>query len=535
MAEAIDRPAGSEQQGTSAPGVPPGLPEPEVYQPLSLPALAGFGLAVVYAALLVVSSLVALFTRTPLLLPGALFLVPLAAAAVCWIGRNQIRASEGTRGGSVFASWGIGLSLVCGLLYACYCGGTYFAVRQQAAALAEQWLDLLRNDEVARAYRLTITPAFRPADNAALVGELQQRFNDEGTRGITWDHFRQGDLVGLFHQARRDVQVQPLGVADWDYDKGSYVVKIRYRIATPYLAGDLVVALSGSKAPAGEYEGREWQVLAEGTHLQPETMKRTPEGEQRMQAAMMARMDAEKWTRFFTSGQDLDAAWLATLPASQRAAASRVKSRRQVYAFPALTGAAVLGAVNAADHDFVLSRQAFDAGSLVRCDPKTFPPKIRANPEAMAQMVQAVRQMFSSGPRRRMGRLSLSPTRLPTWEEKDGVVWRVPLPGQITVMDEARTGPQFSFEVTVVVEADPTGAGKPQSEWRIRFLDLVGVRPAPPRNVPGAPGMPTRGAPPGPPGAQRPSGNWGERGGGGGPPARRPPARRFLDGLSGPP
>jgi hypothetical protein len=506
MAEAIDRPAGSEQQGTSAPSVgaggaphpvPPALPEPEVYRPLSLPALAGFSLAVVYAAVLGLSSLVALINRSPLLLPWGLFLIPLAAAGLSWVARNQIRSSEGTRSGTALASWGIGLSLVTALLYACYYAGTYFAVRQQATALAEQWMDLLRKDELARAYRLMIAPAFRPADDASLPDALGNEYNSENTPGLTWNQFRRWDFVNLFRQDSQAVQAQPLGVANWDYEKGSYLVDIRYRFKTPNLTCEVVLGLSGSKAPAGEYEGREWQIAVERTRIAQDSMKATPEGEKRFQTAMSASQFADPWTRYFALGQDLDPAWLATLPASEREAASRFLPYRQVCSFPALAGAAVLGA-----RDRAVSRLAFDAGDLV--DAKTlWVARTKTNPDAKAQMTQAMRQLFCSGPQHRMGRLSLTPTRLPLWEEKNGLL-RLPLPAQVTIMNEARTGAQYTLDLKVVVEATPAGAAKRQPEWRIRSLELENGRTASQRGAPGTPGLPPRGVAPGLPEEQPP-------------------------------
>ncbi len=505
MAEAIDRPAGSEQQGISAPSVaegaapgqaPPSLPEPEVYRPLSLVALAGFGLAVLYAAVIGVSSLVALFNRAPLLLPTALFLVPLAAAVLSWVGRNQVRASEGTRSGAALALWGIRLSLICGLLYAGYVAGTYFAVRQQAIALADQWMDLLRNDELARAYRLTILPAVRPADDARLLAEIEGRYNDEAPQAMSWNRFRQSEFRALFRQGGQAVQAQPLGVTEWDFDKGTYQVMVRYRIATPDLTCEAVVALAGSRAPAEEYEGREWQVLADRSRIEPETVRMTPQGEQRARAAMEARSFADKWVRSVTENRDQDSitenlnqAWLGTLPAAERPAAAQVLPRSLVCGLPALSGTAVLGGEKDADRDRVVSRVAFDAGSLVREDKNTYWTTLKNRPELKEQMPQALRQIFAAGTRHRFARINLAPTRLPIWEEKDGVL-RVSFPGQVTTGDH-KTGAEFAYEIELVVEATASG---PQADRRIHSLYVVNGHPAQPRPGPGQgpPGGPPR-------------------------------------------
>ena len=103
---------------TDRPQVPPDVvlpgeslvPSPplsaETYQPLSLLAMAGFGLAVAYTLLVVVGGVIALFTRTPWLMPYWTFMIPVAAVVVCWSARSRICASEGTLSGLGFRHLG---------------------------------------------------------------------------------------------------------------------------------------------------------------------------------------------------------------------------------------------------------------------------------------------------------------------------------------------------------------------------------------------------------------------------------------------
>jgi hypothetical protein len=485
MSEAIDRPAGIGQSGRPEPGMaagdgsgtPPGLSPAETYRPLSIPALAGFALAVLYTVVLGIGGLTALFNRSPLLLPWALFLVPLAAVVLSWVGRGQVLSSEGTRSGAAFASWGLRLSLVCGLLYACYEAGTSYAVRRQAAALAEQWLDLLRNDEVARAYRLTIMPALRPPDDVNLVSVLDADFNSERTSGMNWNTFRQSEIVQMFRGGPA-VKVQSLGVDHCDYDKQGYRVQIRYRLANPNMTCEVLVSLLGSEAPAGEYEGRQWQVLVDpgSTFSLPQSVQLTPEGERISSATMAARSFATRWIGFLRD--DLERAWLGTLPAAERedAEGSRAFSRCRVYSFPTLAGIASLGAAKDANRGWAVNRLAFNAGGLVQDDAMTFESNPGKHSEAAARMAQAVRRMFASGPGRLRGSITLAMSLWQNWQEKDGVV-RLSFPGALILSNEEGTKPQYQGDIRLVLEA-PAERVQHVAGWRILSLELLSGRNA---------------------------------------------------------
>ncbi len=445
-----------------------GASPPEVYRPLSLLALAGFGVAVVYAAVLSISAVVALFNRQPLLLPLFLFLVPAAAVVLSWVARDQIRSSEGTRSGLAFTSWGIGLSLVCVLLYGSYYAATYFAVRQQASAVAEEYLDLLSKGDLARAFRLTIEPYRRPPDDSSLRDALEVEFNTSRRDQMSWSSYQQGEFALLV--GGQEIQIQPLGVTQWDYDKGGYSIYLRYRISTPEVIGDALVALFGIEAPAGEYEGRQWQVLSgtSTTGFIQGTLKGTPRGERRAAVTQGARNDANVCLSGLLN--DPDRAWLAAVPAPQRETAARTFERCRAFSFPTLAGAAVLGAAGTAEADLVVTRRAYEAGAWVRV-PKSF----WAPAQRRSEIIQAVRHMAAPIPLRRRGRVTLS--NLAPFEEKDGVV-RVTLTGQIMVLEETMTRPQFQVDARILMEATAL-PDKAPTDWRLRAMDLVSGHTAP--------------------------------------------------------
>src|SRR5437764_1266419 len=111
---------------------PPAPAETIDYKPLSLFAVAGLTLGVIYGIILVITGLAALLKAEPFFLPGWLLFLPLLAAALAGAGLWEIYSSEGTRAGVRLARWGLGLSIVLALCYITYTTFTGLAVVSQA-------------------------------------------------------------------------------------------------------------------------------------------------------------------------------------------------------------------------------------------------------------------------------------------------------------------------------------------------------------------------------------------------------------------
>src|SRR5262249_31610009 len=95
------------------------------YRPLSGLAIAGFALAILYALVVLVSTVVGLIQGLGFFLPNELLLAPIAGAILCFLGQRQIRRSEGTKAGLALARWGLWLSVFTGLGYFSYYQFTY--------------------------------------------------------------------------------------------------------------------------------------------------------------------------------------------------------------------------------------------------------------------------------------------------------------------------------------------------------------------------------------------------------------------------
>src|SRR5579885_2050266 len=177
------------------PAAPPEGAEGEPYRSLSTPALAGAGVAVLYAAVVVIGAVVSLISGSPFLMATWTLVLPIGAAALSLAGWLQVQRSGGTRAGGALALWGLGLSALFGLSYWAYYAATYFAVRQQADSFTMQWFERLREGDVDRAFRLCLEPDARPADDDRLHLELEKR-NAVGEGGAG-----RGGPVTMFQQS----------------------------------------------------------------------------------------------------------------------------------------------------------------------------------------------------------------------------------------------------------------------------------------------------------------------------------------------
>jgi hypothetical protein len=235
------------------------------YRPLSPPAVAGFALGATYAAVVVVLGAVALLKRSPLFLPAWTFLVPVAAVALGWVGRVQVRRSEGTRSGSALADWGIRLGLVVGLGYTAFYIGIYLAVvRIEAQGFTRQWLGNIRSGEqvsLYTAFKNIQDPAKRQADDPSNPVMMKVRYGMRGRNGSksVLQQFEENDFVRALRDGGAECTFECLGVREWDFSAGGYKVGQTYRITTPEGRFEAQIDVLGTEGK--EFKGRQWRVV----------------------------------------------------------------------------------------------------------------------------------------------------------------------------------------------------------------------------------------------------------------------------------
>src|SRR5262245_7865078 len=206
----------------------PTAPAEQSYRSLSVLALVGFGLAALYAAIVLFMGAYAFISGKPLLLSGWSMLVPVVAVGLCLVAGWQIRRSEGTLAGDQLASWGWKLGVFVGLGYWAYNAAVYFAVRQQAEAFAKDWLELLSRGQLDRAARRTLPPAQSQnmrEDDPELGAKVDLRVG-RAVGAEPGVGFRQSmsqiPFVRNLLQAGEGVEIETHGVRDWTYEQGGY-------------------------------------------------------------------------------------------------------------------------------------------------------------------------------------------------------------------------------------------------------------------------------------------------------------------------
>jgi hypothetical protein len=489
MAEATDRPTTSVTPGPgqAAAGAAPAPATDEVYRPLSLMALGGFLLAVLYALVLVVSSAFAFFGSTPLLMPLWMLGAPLAAGILCWAARRHIQASEGTLSGVPLTSWGLGLSLVMGIVYAAYYFGTYVAIEQQAGALVDDYINRLQKGDIDKAFVLCIPSDSRPPLGDNLRVDLENMFGEQrrGMPSIT--QYRQQQSIRLIVGDGSGTQSARMGVAAWGHnpkDQG-YKVTFRYQLKNVIATFDLLVTALGTDPKADDEGRRQWRILP--GECRADNVQLTAVGQHRQQCMSAAQGFTNKWASDPMAAHRMDDAWKATLPSAERAAAGELLERAGPVAALAVTGPGALGAYDSAKGQLLENWLSFRNGGLVRAPEKVF----YANAEQKPHIIRAVKGLFASGPAQRSGKFM--PTReMPLWTEADGRV-RVAHDVEIVIVNQQMTGPEWTANARLVCESASPGGEKPE-DWHLVAVELVSGRS----------GGPAGGPPGGPPGGGGP-------------------------------
>ncbi len=446
------------------------------YRSLSVFALVGVGVAGVYAVAVVLLAVVALFKGSPLLLGPWTALVPAGALALCLLGRSQIRSSEGTVAGDPLVRWGVRLSLFVGLGYWAYYAAVYLAVRQQARAFADEWVDhLLRGDET-RAILSVLPPLkrlhLRP-DDPDLLRALELRMAAMELPE------QPASLVNLFHQhalvrflseagKQEDVRTVSCHVRDWEYTRGGYEVALEYEFETAEGTFQAVVTVRGLTAPDNEYEQREWYVslVPDKTRLilddREGGTRITAFGNRVEGVYKSAREFFSTFQRRLTWEGNREGAFLLTLPPDERMKA--VEDMLEAERLGAVAGPALA----ALPQGQTLARyNDFTEGYLVRIDEKRFlaPPPER---EAIANELRAV--LGTSPPRSRLDIPNVVPRRV---VDKD----------RIRVFLDATVAEQRKHFIECVVEVEgDAGALKSadvKPEWRVVTIWVVSGRRMP--------------------------------------------------------
>jgi hypothetical protein len=495
MADITERPADQSagqatpsSAPTSAPAAAATRPD-EVYRPLSLLAILGFCLGVLFAGVISVFAVIALFTRTPFFPPLGVFLIPAVVCGICWLARQNIRQSENTLSGEQLALWGLGLSVVVTVLFAAYYGATYLAVSQQAGVFADRWIEAMKEGNAERAFWYLIEPGQRVSIPQPAAGArdpkvrtiLEVKFGGGG-KGLSFPEFRRGPLLTVFRQGKTATVLRRIGVTEWTYDKGSYDVTLRYHLESPEAATDLIVTVSSQEAVPGEEEGRQWYIKSsekETGLVQP--VHFTPVGQKYVLYSQDAAAVAAGW---HLGRSDAKTLWLACVPAAQRDTVEEAFKPENVKkarcaSLPGLSGPGMLAVIGEPLRNQTTSRRWFEHGGLL--DTTDF---WALTPEVGGDMLRRVRGLFAAGANETLGMFAVAQTGVPAVQERDGLAF-VTFDATITLPNDEMTAPLYEVLAQITLEGieDPQKPG--HRAWHIHRLALISGHRA---SGPGKPG-----------------------------------------------
>lgn len=332
----------------AAPPVPRPMPASErgpeaiVYRPLSFLAIAGFGVSVLYAVIVVGGALLSFWGGTPWLMDKWTVLIPILGALLSWLATWSIQRSEGTLAGTSLARWGLLICLFTGLGYWAYFGATYFAIRSQADAFARGFLDKIVQGKLDAAF----VDSLRPVDQReglseeALRQELEMRHNPAGPNGAhgPYSTFAMTNMVRLLTQTDSPPEIISRGASLFEYAEGGYHVTLNYHIKTSRFAFDAIVTVQGNESRHHEFKGRRWYVKLQESGV-PGSSPQVPteEGSWYLSQMQNASRMEEAWLALLRQGR-ADEAFLLTLPAEQRQKAREGLPRKQELGGPPYGG-----------------------------------------------------------------------------------------------------------------------------------------------------------------------------------------------------
>ncbi len=205
----------------------PGVGSESDYKPVSGVAVAAVLVAGAYVALMLGTTVFAMYSKRSALNIHLLWLAALGLALAV-AARLHIRRSEQTRTGMacVQAAWW--MSVLGGAAFGAYIMASQLAVQQQAERSTEEWFKLLREKKIDHAFLFTLPPNVRQDIRSDDTESLELRFGPGPLSG-----FRNCELARFFKRNGEDVQTKLLGVNNFDQIENGYRLSLAYLLKSP--------------------------------------------------------------------------------------------------------------------------------------------------------------------------------------------------------------------------------------------------------------------------------------------------------------
>jgi hypothetical protein len=255
----------------------------ETYRPLSLLAVIGLGVSFLSA------SIYLFWSEWMVVLPLLGFV--LSAAAL-----RRIKRADNALAGAGVARAGMALALVVGLSWVTMQITMTLVLQAEATAFLEDWLRCMREGKEGLAFVATVRPGSRPATLTAEDLEprlLRARYPSPA--GAAYDLFLACPIVELFVRAGKDLSWQRIGVDEFYYYEGSWYFKLRYRVDTAEMEGDIVFVVASEQVERPSGPRREWRVDVNNSTMRNEGTIVKPFGVELSQARSDALRVLNQW------------------------------------------------------------------------------------------------------------------------------------------------------------------------------------------------------------------------------------------------
>ena len=441
---------------------------------LKRPVLATVGLALAGLTTLVgLFGLVTCSATSPWLLPWPIWLLVGAALLMCWLASSRIAASEGTLGGAALARWGVGLVLFFTLNYGAYYLSSIYAVRAQGRECTDEFLELVKasDKEPSKLYEafarsMTHGARHRVTDLRRAV-EVESNAG-QGITGGAYSTFVLNTTVRLVQLFGEEAKYEKIGTAE-EHDKGGYRVRVTYRATGKLGVVDFDLFAFGEESTDGAVVRRQWhiEVLPVPLEAMANSFRMTDEGKAMIVSISSSKILAQQWLDELTARR-IDGAYLATVSPDERRAQieAQMYVENGLFSLPGWLLGDVQQAYTRELEAFERGVQTFRSGSLLDVT-DLYPPAGSAKDQDRQEIIARV-QKFLAGETSTETRAILTRADLPRYH-RTGDTIAIGFPVQIMTREAGKTRViEGDIEIVGPWSMEPL----PPSRYRIRGVRL---------------------------------------------------------------
>jgi hypothetical protein len=443
-------------------------------QSLKRPVLGTIGLALAGLTTLVgLFGLVTCSATSPWLLPWPVWILVGAALLMCWLASSRIAASEGTLGGAALARWGVGLVLFFTLNYGAYYLSSIYAVRAQGRECTDEFLELVKASDkepfkLYEAFARTMTHGARHRVTDLRRAVEVESNAGQGITGGAYSTFVLNTTVRLVQTFGEDAKYEKIGTAE-EHDKGGYRVRVTYRVTGKLGVADFDLFAFGEESIDGAVVRRQWhiEVIPVPMEAMANNFRSTDEGRGMIVAISSSKNLAQQWLDEI-SAHRIEGAYLATVAPDER----RAQIEAQIYlesGLFSLPGWVLGDALKASTRDleaFERGVQTFRSGSILDVT-ELYPPAGSAKEQDRQEIIARV-QKFLSGETSTEARALLARADLPRYH-RTGDTIAIGFPIQIMTREAGKTRViEGDLEIVGPWSTEPI----PPSRYRIRGFRL---------------------------------------------------------------